>query len=87
MPQSSKKGLQHRRVTPKPLVPAVSTLSWGCLSGDPLPPAVGLYRVLSPELNNLPALVEVSHPTDPLRDTLRVLPASSPSLLKCFQLQ
>lgn len=43
MPQSSKKGLQHRRITPKPLVPAVSTLSRGCLSSDPLPPAVGLY--------------------------------------------
>lgn len=59
----------------------------GGLSSDPIPSAMGLYRVLSLELNNLPALVEVSHPADPLRDTLRVLPASSPSLLKCFQLQ
>lgn len=83
MPQSSKKGLQHHRVTPKLLVLAVSTLS---LSSAPLALAMGLCRASSPEPSNLP-VVEVSQPTDPFRDTLRVLPALSSSFLKCFQLQ
>lgn len=76
MPQSSKRGLQQRRVTPKPLVLSVSSLSQGCLSSDPLDQPWGFIQ--SCLQNNLSALVEVFCPTDPLTDTLRVLPASCP---------